>query len=516
MLCTVLRTKSLIGASALALCVSFAACGDSSSDDDGGGGGPDAGDAGSLFRCANPGGACNPHNPCAINPICGQDGLCRPQGLQNCDDGLACTLDSCQGKGKCDHIPKSDTCALSVPKAAGGGSEIKCFNAGDRRPDDPCQACDPAKGSTRWSLKEGGSCDDGNACTKNDVCSASGCKGEGFTCNDSLKCTDDVCDGKGGCKNTLQAGFCNINKTCYADQARSATGCGRCEVSVSTTAFTPLKDLCQIGSACYAPGDKDTSGCGVCDPKKNGSGWSIAPSACAIAGQCLASGAKDATGCGVCDPTRSQTAFSPLTNMCLIAGRCYSDGGASATTCGVCTPSKAGDDWSAANNATVALEDFEGATNVFTLDAIVNGVGWRVSTKRAHSGTKSLHYGDPSKGNYDNGKANKGGAVRVAVTIPSSGKSALFMWVFVDVETSDTADLLRIKAGTTTLWQKSATTLPTQAYRRWVPIEVDLSSLAGTSAVLTIEMDTVDGWANLTEGVYIDDVRVVTACSQAT
>ncbi|MCA9666917.1 MAG: hypothetical protein KC503_15065 [Myxococcales bacterium] len=505
-------TRSILcAAAALALACGAAACGDSGGGNDTRPPRPDGGgDAPPLFECTNPGQPCNAHDECAINPICGDDGYCRAERRQNCDDGLDCTTDVCLGQGKCENKPKKDTCALSVPKP-NGGSEIKCFVSGDRRPDDPCSACDPTKSPTRWTLAAGGTCDDGNDCTKNDRCTETGCTGDSYNCSDNLECTDDACDGKGGCSNKLKAGFCNINSTCYADKERRDTGCGQCDVATSTSAWTPLPNQCQIGSACYAPGEKDSSGCGVCDPAKSNSSWTITPQSCAIDGQCLASGATDGA-CGVCDPARSQTSFSPASGKCRIADVCINEGVPSASGCGVCTSAQSGDDWSAKSGATSAGEDLEGTSTVFTLDAANNGVGWQVSTRRAHGGSKALWYGKSSSGNYDSGAANKGSATRAAIALPAGQKAALFFWVYLDVETSDSADVLRVKAGSQTLWQKSAATVPASSYRRWIPIEVDLSALAGSSVTLSFEFDTVDNWANLAEGVFIDDVRVVTGC----
>src|SRR5918912_4641305 len=45
----------------------------------------------------------------------------------------------------------------------------------------------------------GKACDDGNPCTFNDQCTATGCVGTPYTCDDGNACTAEACDGNGGC-----------------------------------------------------------------------------------------------------------------------------------------------------------------------------------------------------------------------------------------------------------------------------------------------------------------------------
>ena len=88
------------------------------------------GDAAALYPCKEPGLTCNPHDPCAINPVCGKDLLCHPESYQNCDDGLDCTVDTCGQSGSCLNTPKEGSCALLVKDPKGGASEMKCLASG--------------------------------------------------------------------------------------------------------------------------------------------------------------------------------------------------------------------------------------------------------------------------------------------------------------------------------------------------------------------------------------------------
>jgi len=297
---------------------------------------------GPLLPCATPGQSCNAQNPCAINPICGADLLCRPTGVQNCDDGLECTVDRCKGMGLCENEPRDGTCALVDSSSGGGAVTIKCFKDGDKRGTNPCMICDSASSKTRWSPANGGACDDGNACTKNDYCQAGKCTGSyyGDQCADDLSCTDDKCDGTGGCLgNSLMAGWCLINGGCYQDGQNDPSGaCNTCDVTASTNAWTPIVDACQIAGSCYAHGGKHPSGaCADCDTSKSKTAWTI-KSGCLIANACYVVGAKDTTGCGQCDPTKSQTAWTPVPGQCSIAGKCYKQGDMYTGGCAECNP----------------------------------------------------------------------------------------------------------------------------------------------------------------------------------
>jgi DNA-binding beta-propeller fold protein YncE len=155
---------------------------------------------------------------------------CKVDG--DCDDGLACTSSVCSG-GKCVHTREPGFCVIGA----------QCVAAGAASAGNPCLGCDPAKDPTKWSPLDGSSCDDGVACTHTDRCSAGVCQGTPYTCNDGLSCTTDSCTGTGpspaGCSTKLVAGFCLIDKTCYASGA-TAPGkpCDSCDPAKNTTAWT--------------------------------------------------------------------------------------------------------------------------------------------------------------------------------------------------------------------------------------------------------------------------------------
>ena len=200
----------------------------------------------SLWPCTEPGRSCNAHDTCAIDPVCGEDLLCRPKNYQDCDDKLACTTDTCKGMGLCENKPKEGWCKLPVKSAT--GAQLKCFTQGSAAPGDSCQMCDVTNDPVKWSPRTGGACSDGNACTRNDYCNNGVCKGAyyGDLCSDGYGCTKDSCDGKGGCLGSeLKQGWCLINGACHKDKATNpASGCFHCDVSKSVKVWTTNPGSC--------------------------------------------------------------------------------------------------------------------------------------------------------------------------------------------------------------------------------------------------------------------------------
>jgi len=459
-----------------------------------------------LWSCSEPGKTCNAHDPCAINPICGKDYCCRADLTQDCSDELDCTTDSCAGSGLCSHKVKKGYCALIV------SGKQKCVKAGFANPKNPCQQCVPDKDQKKWGAASGAKCDDGNSCTENDVCSAGSCKGTyyGNQCGDGLGCTDDLCDGKGACANKLKSNYCKIAGKCVKDGVANAKGCATCDVTKSQYAWTPGKDVCTIGAFCHAKGTRDTTGCGVCDASKSKTGWSPATDRCLIQGTCYKKDELGPSKCGKCDPAKSTTSFSPVAGKCLINGKCHADKDASPSGCGVCTSASSFTWWTPVAGAKQSSYGFESGLASWKVTAPAGGVGWQVDTGRSHAGKSSLYYGNPKTGTYDNGKANKGTATTGAMALPAGQKAAYTFWLYLDTESGSTHDLLSVVVAGKVVWTKSKAA----AYRRWFPVEIDLSSFAGKTVKLSVVFDSKDSWANAGEGVYIDDASLLIKCGK--
>ncbi|MFH1131043.1 MAG: hypothetical protein V1754_06890 [Pseudomonadota bacterium] len=466
-----------------------------------------------LYPCSSPGKVCNAHEPCAINPVCGEDLLCHPESIQTCDDKLDCTEDVCKGGGVCENTPKANWCALAIKSE--GKTVILCHKPDAANPEDSCLRCDPKASQTEWTPITGGSCDDNNPCTKDDYCQAGECKGIYFgdECNDDFECTDDICDGKGGCFIAMRTGWCQIDGVCFESGQTDASRCYYCHDVKAPKEWTPVSNVCKIGAVCYQANEIDTTGCGICDPKTDATNWSSNPGTCLINGICKKAGDKDITECGVCEPQTNPTEYTPISGKCLIKETCFDDNALSPTGCGICKASSKTGWWATVSGANSSVNDFESSLGDYTVDPAINGVGWQLSTERAYAGQKSLYYGNPTNKNYDSGElANKGKATSAPISLPANKKAALHFWLYMDTETTPTFDMLTVAANDTVVWQKSATSLPLAYYRKWIPIEVDLSAYAGTNVALSFEMDTVDAWANTGKGVYLDNITIITNC----
>ena len=164
-----------------------------------------------------------------------------PEG-EPCDDGNACTTgDTCNSDGACI------------------GDPVEC----DPSPD-PCHQaqCDPDAGCVNVPLT-GGDCNDGNACTSNDICQAGACVGTPRVCETSGQCQQGTCNPETGeCSvGPRTGGSCDDGDPCTVGDTCTAGTCGG----------TPL--VCTAGSICQSNG------------------------AC-VDGQCVFSFAPDGTACG--------------------------------------------------------------------------------------------------------------------------------------------------------------------------------------------------------------------------
>jgi len=152
-------------------------------------------------------------------------------------------------------------------------------------------------------------CDDGDPCTAGESIHADGtCSGgESYLCDDGRSCTVDTCDGKGNCIFSL-VDACLVNGICAEDgEAAPDDPCGRCDVTASKTAWTPVEaggecddgNACSEGDACSGDGCSgtpvncdDQNACTVdtCDPE-SGCAHDPAPlqeTACTLDDPCVA------------------------------------------------------------------------------------------------------------------------------------------------------------------------------------------------------------------------------------
>ncbi|MCH7591643.1 MAG: hypothetical protein IH989_02530, partial [Planctomycetes bacterium] len=130
--------------------------------------------------------SCDDGSFCETGATC-LAGLCGGGSAIDCDDGLPCTVDSCNELAQqCDHDLIAGSCLI-----AGA-----CFADGQPNPDNDCQVCDSFLDATDWTLLPAGS-----ACDDRDPCTGTGDPGIGF----------DACDAVGLCTGTTDP---NCNDDC--------------------------------------------------------------------------------------------------------------------------------------------------------------------------------------------------------------------------------------------------------------------------------------------------------------
>ncbi len=283
-------------------------------------------------------------------------GQCVPDTPPDCNDGSACTTDSCNEEtDSCDNIDISGQCddqdactADSCDPATGCVNEDISGTCDDSN---ACTAdsCDPATGCVNEDIS--GTCDDGDACTADSCDPATGCVNEDIsgTCDDGDACTADSCDPATGCVNEDISGTCDDGDACTADSCDPATGCVNEDIS----------GTCDDGDACTADSCDPATGCvnedisGTCDDGDACTADSCDPATgcvnedisgtCDDGDACTADSCDPATGCvnedisGTCDDSDACTADScdPATG-CVnedISGTCDDGDACTADSC---------------------------------------------------------------------------------------------------------------------------------------------------------------------------------------
>ncbi len=205
-----------------------------------------------VFTPAEAGTLCTDDgNPCTVD-VCDGAGACI--ALNNeaaCDDGLFCNgADTCSG-GTC-SVHTGDPCIGGMECAAVCNEDLDhCFDPAGTpcTPDaDDCtdNVCDGA-GACVIEFNAA-PCDDGNACTDNDICADGLCAGipipgcvlcdVAADCDDGLECTSDDCDGEVCVFTPLASGEpCTDDGNVCTDNA--CDGAGAC---VATPNSSPCDD----------------------------------------------------------------------------------------------------------------------------------------------------------------------------------------------------------------------------------------------------------------------------------
>ncbi|MDH5492773.1 MAG: hypothetical protein OEY14_12540, partial [Myxococcales bacterium] len=135
---------------------------------------------------------CDDLDPCNGLETC-EAGACTPGTPPSCEDGLACSLDSCD--------PATGECVNALDDSLCADGEV----------------CDSIEGCVLPPpCLVDADCDDGLFCTGIESCDpATGCLRSPPSCDDGLACTDDLCDaGLDACVNTPRDSACSDGVVC--------------------------------------------------------------------------------------------------------------------------------------------------------------------------------------------------------------------------------------------------------------------------------------------------------------
>ncbi len=173
---------------------------------------------------------CSDNSLCTIGDKC-QAGQCAPGPIDPCDDSKQCTLDSCEAATGCKHVNITGNCNDGNACTLGDVCQADLCKSGTQAPNcddnNECttDSCDPASGCKNVKLT-GSSCNDLNACTDGDYCSAGTCvAGFAKNCADTNVCTDDKCDVLTGCYYLANTATCDDGNKCTDGDKCSGKAC---------------------------------------------------------------------------------------------------------------------------------------------------------------------------------------------------------------------------------------------------------------------------------------------------
>lgn len=208
---------------------------------------------------------------------------------------------------------KNDDCASNVcgPRDSQGRRRCLCRDAADcPQPSQgsPCAsaACD-ANGICGIGFNVGATCDDGNACTTDDICDErGGCSGTPVTCpavaNGAASCGPST----GACVTICDQGFSLCGTACV-DVQRDPNHCGTCDtVCTGAPNATPVCSAGICGAICLAGFgncDADSPGCEtnlLSDRNNCGSCGNVCATTSCNGGQCKAALAEVCSQDGDC------------------------------------------------------------------------------------------------------------------------------------------------------------------------------------------------------------------------
>lgn len=188
-------------------------------------------------------GSCDDGNECTVYDAC-VDGAC-VGAPKVCDDFVECTIDSCIAPlGICQHTVNTGHCYI----------DGYCMDDGDVNPKCDCLVCNSSISTTQWSLPSTPlSCNDGDTCTENDVCNVvSGvCEGTPISCTSPGQCYQSACAG----------GQCTVSPVTVGTPCDDGDACTENDVCANGQCVGSLIDCGNFSSECVAPVCDPLLGC---------------------------------------------------------------------------------------------------------------------------------------------------------------------------------------------------------------------------------------------------------------
>jgi hypothetical protein len=284
-------------------------------------------------NCCNGNGQCQDGDRCTIDRCisnrCVNEPVpnCGACDDDRCDDGDPCTLDRCLDDGRCENV--RDT---SNPACACGGVDCNdgdpctrdscrdgvCVNAFDPTlpncggPDcnantdcddrNPCtvDVCDPNVGCVNSPSPNRTPCDDGDACTTNDICVVGACvPGQFRNCDDGNPCTVDACDPTLGCFNAASPSRtpCEDGNPCTTNDICVDGACVPGQNRSCDDGDPCTRDACRDGECLHVP-DTSAPGCSGCTDASCDDGDPCTTDLCAADGACVNRFDPNLPGCG--------------------------------------------------------------------------------------------------------------------------------------------------------------------------------------------------------------------------
>lgn len=494
---------------------------------------------GQCFYNYDDGKVCDDSDPCTggdqcLGGVCvGVAKVCDSPPAGSCKDANTLTIyekqGSCSG-GTCTYPVKDVACSHGCDSATATCKTDPCDTVTCTTPPNTCYispgTC--ADGKCTYQEDNGKTCDDSNPCTTGDTCTTGVCKGSAVICNTppANKCKDatiltvytapGLCSGGtctyGSADVSCPFGCDTVNKVCKGDPCATLT----CDTPPNTQCYT-VPGICSSGTCTYLP--KSGASCNDNNPCTKTDLCSSAGACAGTAYTCndnLTCTTNTCNGLGGCT-------YPLMSNYCLLtinyAKTCYAGNALNpSNACEICSPATSTSVWSTVSGTPIVSYGFDsGNLQGFTVtpSPATSPVKWQVDNYRSASAPYSLYFGNPLNHNFnDPGKAVKGEATSPGIALPAGlGKLCLKFQLFKDTEPTyyDLLWVTVLPAGTT-IWE--AVKEPNFGLTKvFIPVAADLTAFAGQTVQFRFNFDSKDSIGNSGEGVYVDDIQVMTSCT---